>query len=385
MKKIAIVFTNMVVGGAEKALTELLKRIDFSKYEVTVYTLKETEITHQYLDQFNGKIKIKYIANDPKQVFKNHIKKFKLISVFKDIYYRIMIRLSKKYYKRYKYTLKCTAENKETYDCVIAYKIMLEDIVYACYGIKAKKKVAWMHLGIDIEFKQDISFYKLLFKFDKIFCVSKDMKNLLHNYDADLDDKLDLFYNFYDVDNINKLANEKVELPFKKISLLTVARLAKEKGLMRIPETISLLLNDGYDVEWFIMGDGPQKGELQEEINRLSLNERVFLMGTRPNPYPYMKGCSIYVQTSVLEGYCTTTMEAKILHKPVVTTNAPGMSEQFENGKNGIITDGFDAHSLYLGIKKILDNPDLVMRIENNLKNEDCGNDREINKLYEIV
>lgn len=385
MKKIAFVFTNMVIGGAEKALVELLKRIDYTNYEVTIYTLKETDIMHYYLDQFEGKLIIKYISNDPKAVFRKHFKYFKFFSLVKDVYYRLMIRLPQKYYKKYKYSVKCFAENKEVYDCVIAYKVMLEDIVYACYGIKAKKRIAWMHLGTDIEFKEDISFYKLLNRFDKIFCVSKDMKVLLHNYDSDLDNKLDIFYNFYDVDNIRKLSKEKIIWSDDKIILLTVARLAKEKNLICIPETAKLLSDSGYEIEWYIMGDGPQKQELQNEIEKYSLEKKVFLMGVRSNPYPYINNCTIYVQTSVLEGYCTTTMEAKILYKPVVTTNAPGMSEQFVNGRNGIIVDGFDAQSLYLGIKKLLDNPEIIVKIKENLQLEDCDNNREIEKIYKVI
>ena len=211
------------------------------------------------------------------------------------------------------------------------------------------------------------------------------MKRLLHNYDTALDDKLEVFYNFYDVDNIKKLSKEIITWSIGKITLLTVARLAREKNLLCIPETAKLLSDSGYDFEWYIMGDGPQKQELQNEIEKYSLEEKVFLMGVKSNPYPYMHNCTIYVQTSILEGYCTTTMEAKTLHKPVVTTNAPGMSEQFENGKNGIIVDGFDAQSLFTGIKKLLDDPELIERIKNNLQLKDCENDREIEKLYKVI
>ena len=97
-----------------------------------------------------------------------------------------------------------------------------------------------------------------------------------------------------------------------------------------------------------------------------------------------MASCDIYVQPSYSEGYCTTTMEAKILHKPIVTTDVPGMREQFESGKDGLIVES-SVDGLYEGIKTLLDNPDIAQGFIKSLESEILDNSGELEKLYRFI
>ena len=60
---------------------------------------------------------------------------------------------------------------------------------------------------------------------------------------------------------------------------------------------------------------------LEKVIKARGLTEYIFLPGATDNPYPYMKTCTIYVQTSLVEGLGMTVIEAVALQKPVVCTN----------------------------------------------------------------
>ena len=108
-------------------------------------------------------------------------------------------------------------------------------------------------------------------------------------------------------------------------------------------------------------------------------------MGTKENPYPYIKNCDIYVQPSFTEGYCTTTMEAKILCKPIVTTDAPGMREQFVSGENGLIVNAMTPEALAQGIKTLLDHPEIMEKFRNALKKESYDTTKELQKLYDLI
>ena len=101
--------------------------------------------------------------------------------------------------------------------------------------------------------------------------------------------------------------------------------------------------------------------------------------------YPYMKACTIYVQTSTSEGWCLTTQEARILRKPCVVTDIPVMHEQFADGENGIIANGTDAVSLYNGIMRLIKSPDLCNRIIKNLESTPQDGVMELNKLYDFL
>ena len=53
-------------------------------------------------------------------------------------------------------------------------------------------------------------------------------------------------------------------------------------------------------------------------------------MGTKTNPYPYLKQADLYVQTSIHEGFCITLGEAKVFGMPIISTEFAGAHEQLD-------------------------------------------------------
>ncbi len=97
-----------------------------------------------------------------------------------------------------------------------------------------------------------------------------------------------------------------------------------------------------------------------------------------------MKDCDIYVQSSRHEGYCITLAEARCFNNPIITTNFTGATEQIINEENGIIVSE-DADSIYLGVKKLLDNNDLYEAIRNNLSSKIINTTAEIEKISRVI
>lgn len=172
---------------------------------------------------------------------------------------------------------------------------------------------------------------------------------------------------------------------FSKNTIVTVGRLSPEKGQQMIPKSTRILLDQGYEIYWYLVGDGPLRAEVEQEIKKYDVQDHVILLGTKMNPYPYIKNCDIYVQPSFTEGYCTTTMEAKILHKPIITTDAPGMREQFVSGENGLIVEAMTPEAIADGVRQLLDHPELMEKFTNALKNETFDNSAELQKLYDLI
>ena len=108
------------------------------------------------------------------------------------------------------------------------------------------------------------------------------------------------------------------------------------------------------------------------------------MTGSKSNPYPYIQNADIYVQTSRQEGYCLTLAEARILNKPIVTTNFDVVHEQIVDGENGLIVD-IDANSIAEGIIKLLNNNDLRNNLITNLNNEKKGNLEEYKKFERLL
>ena len=100
-----------------------------------------------------------------------------------------------------------------------------------------------------------------------------------------------------------------------------------------------MLKKKGLDFVWYFVGEGSERGRIEELIRSNVLEEQVKLVGMTPNPYPYMAMADVYVQTSSFEGFGLTLNEARILNKPVVSTNFPVVYNQIRDGENGLIAE----------------------------------------------
>lgn len=381
-KKIAVVFGTMIVGGAEKACINFLKAIDKSRYEVYLFT---RVANNPYIAQIPSHIEVCDIGKiDTKQLLMDEIQKLQFVRVVKNLTNRVLCRLSGREYSQLAYACKSYLLSDVEFDCAIAYKANYPDTAMTLYSIRAKKKAAIVHSAWSSEHRVDNEFKNHIVRFDKVYCVSSALRCNASQIYPSLTDKLEVMYNVMNLCDIITKAQETIE-PLKRISVVTVGRLSAEKGQQMVPVAVRLLIDAGYDVNWYLVGDGPLRAEVEQMAQKYRVADRVILLGTKENPYPYIKNCDIYVQPSFTEGYCTTTMEAKILCKPIVTTDAPGMREQFVSGENGLIVDSMTPEALAQGIITLLDYPEIMEKFQNALKKESYDTTKELQKLYDLM
>lgn len=386
MKKIAVVVTEFIAGGVEKALLDLIDAIDRDEYEITIFLPNKNG---QWTYLLEEKMDVVVLQNDTRRQAKELLKKFNLFQLFRFLFFRLKSRLiiHTNYSKGLEYRLKSTPRYPQKFDIAIAYKISNIDIVLNClYYIDSNKKVAWVHQVFNEQEKEHINLYN---QFDKIFCVSKALKEHTVNMFTSLRAKTDVFHNILNYNEIKKLSTDylpKLKSGNDIFAIVTVGRLSFEKGQAVIPQVAHLLLEKGYNFIWYLVGEGPLETELKEKIKQYDVADYVVLCGRKDNPYPYIKNCDIYVQTSKTEGWGLTVSEAKILNKPIVTTDAGVMSEQIENGINGIITENDSAEEICNGIEKLIVNPDLRKSFIAALEKEDADdNKKQIQKLYSLI
>lgn len=387
MKRIAVVVTEFIAGGVEKALLELIDAIDRNEYEITVFLPNKNG---QWTYLLEEKVNVEVLQEvDLRKQANELLKKFDLFHLFKLLFFRLSSKLiiHSNYSKGLEYRLKSTPKYPEKFDIVIAYKISNIDIVLnSLYYIDSNKKVAWVHQAFNESEKKYIGLYK---QFDNIFCVSEALKAQTVNMFPSLRDKTDVFRNLVNYNEIKKLSTDylpKLKNSNDLLAIVTVGRLSIEKGQDIIPSIAYFLRNKGYNFVWYLVGEGPLEAELKEKINQYNVTDCVVLCGRKDNPYPYIRNCDIYVQTSKTEGWGLTVSEAKILNKPIVTTNAGVMSEQIENGVNGIITENDSAEEICNSIEKLIINPDLRKSFVEVLEKDNTdGNKKEIQKLYSLI
>lgn len=385
---------NMNIGGTEKALLTMLNEIDDSKYDITLLMLEEYG---GFLNEIPSFVKVKYVdeyksikpfVNEPpkiliKRLIKNEEYLIGLSTLLNYSISKITNNIS--YY--YKYILKNVKKIDEEYDLAVAYAGPMDFITYFVLNkIKAKKKVQWIHFDITkIGFNKKFAKrnYK---KFDKIFVVSEEGKEKLINLIPALNNKVEAFFNIISCNLIENMSkNEKsFDDLFDGVRILTVGRLSKEKGQELTINVLARLKNQGYKVRWYCIGDGPEKDNYRNRIKRLDIENDYILLGSKLNPYPFMKDCDIYVQPSKHEGYCITLGEARCFDNPIVTTNFTGANEQIKNEITGLVCD-ISEQGIYQAIKRLLDNKELYKDIRSNLSNEIVDSTNEISKLEKLV
>ncbi len=223
-------------------------------------------------------------------------------------------------------------------------------------------------------------------KIDKIVAVSEASKDSIINVNKNYTNKIVVIKDIVNPDIIVNMATEKIkEIDSNEVNILTVGRLViGYKGYDVAIKTANLLRSSGYRFKWYVIGDGQDKAKLQDLVKVYDLEKYFILLGSRDNPYPYMKMCDIYVQPSRNEGFGLTVIEAKILKKPIVCTNFNTSNELIKNEQDGLIVEQ-DEGQLLNGIKKYLDDHSFRDKILRNLKSESYYNTmNEIYKIYEL-
>ena len=394
MKKILFMCINMNIGGTEKALLTMLNEMDRSKYDITLFMLEEYG---GFLNQIPDGIKVMYLKeyktlkkfiNDPPQlVAKELIKNRKIIKGLSVLFVYIISKLMKDISIYYKYILSNVDTLNEEYDIAIAYAGPMDFISYFVINkIKSKKRVQWIHFDIS-KIGFNVNFAKKIYdKFDKVFVVSNEGKDKLINFLPSLKDKTEVFFNIISCKMIEKMSyeGEGFSDDFDGTRILTVGRLSKEKGQDLIIPVLKKLKENGYKVRWYCIGDGPERNEYEKIVEELNIKDDFIFLGSKLNPYTYMKECNIYVQPSKHEGYCITLGEARCFNNPIVTTNFTGSNEQIVNENTGLVCE-ISEEGIYRAIKKLLDDKKLYKNIKDNLNNEIVDSTKEIRKLESIL
>ena len=394
MKKILFMCINMNIGGTEKALLTMLNEMDRRKYDITLFMLEEHG---GFLNQIPDGIKVmylkeyktlkKFINNPPQLVAKELIKNRKVISGLSVLFVYIISKLMKDISIYYKYILSNVDTLNEEYDIAIAYAGPMDFISYFVINkIKSKKRVQLIHFDIS-KIGFNVNFAKKIYdKFDKVFVVSNEGKDKLINFLPSLKDKTEVFFNIISCKMIEKMSyeGEGFSDDFDGTRILTVGRLSKEKGQDLIIPVLKKLKENGYKVRWYCIGDGPAKKEYEKLVDKLNIKDDFIFLGSKLNPYTYMKECNIYVQPSKHEGYCITLGEARCFNNPIVTTNFTGANEQIVNENTGLVCE-INEEEIYKAIKKLLDDKKLYKNIKDNLNNEIVDSTKEIRKLESIL
>ena len=378
----------MSLGGIEKALTTFLRALNTKDNEIllVLYDKNGPLYPELPLDDIN----VFYVSDIQASAYlKQDIKKLRLIEVIKGVWNRLRLRSEKDWYARIMYTYRIIKRGlvfPGHFDCAISFTSDYSDLSMAA-AADADKRISFVH-GDATQGKRAAKLNDhLVRQMDKIYAVSERAKELFVVMHPECEKAMDVLHNVIIREDIEKKAEEPAigMIMDGKPVICTVGRVSPEKGQQMIPETAVLLKKAGFDFRWYIIGDGGLREELELTVSRLGLEDCVILLGAKSNPYPYIKNCDVYVQTSFSEAYCLTVAEARILCKPIITTDAPGLRDQIISGENGLIVDAMTPEALFDGIKTFIDHPEMREKFVDALCSESNSDISPLQKLYDYI
>lgn len=342
--KITIFTNNLEIGGIEKALFEFIKRLKEEKIEVQLYVLRnEGTLKNDFskIIEINEIPKLSdQIAGHFKKDVVKYLKKMKFIVLIRLIYFKFMRVVMKRDICS---TIKKYNQSIDGGDIAICYQVPIHPLtIFISEKVKANKKILWNHAELMSVNRLEINKYNpYIQNYDRIFSVSETTNSNVKLLFPNISYKCFVYYNYIDIEKIKTMSNQLMNMEFnpKYVNIVTVGRLSYDKAYDILMKTAKILKEKKLEFRWYIIGEGEERVKLTNLIRNYNLDHNVFLLGRISNPYPYMKNCDLYVQTSRFEGYGLTTTEALVLKKIVISTNTSGIEEKIKNNFNGFICE----------------------------------------------
>jgi len=277
-------------------------------------------------------------------------------------------------------------EQSGEYDVAVSY---LDGVTnyYIMDKVRAAKKVLWYHSDYQKQGYAPWFDRRTLEDCSRIITISDTCRDCLLREFPQLKDKIDVVENITSAEQLRcwSLQGECPEYDGAQgVKLLTVGRLHPQKGIDIAIEAARVLKEKGFAFRWLVAGDGAQRESLQQLIDRYQLNDQFILMGARSNPYAYMRGCDILVQPSRVEGKSIVLDEAKILCKPIVSTNYTTVGDAIEHGVTGWITE-MNGEALAEGVIRMAQDHQLREKLIDHLQSLPKGNDAELKRYIDFM
>lgn len=241
----------------------------------------------------------------------------------------------------------------------IKFDAVVDFVGYSCHQSElfafsqCTKKIIYLHNDMWREFTGKYPYLKRIFSvypfFDKVVSVSNVMNQTNKEYLAkqfNIPEE-----NFVFVPNMQRpeyvREQAQIFLPPEDMALfypgvttfITLGRLSPEKNQETLIEAFALVHTHHPQTRLFILGEGPLWHHLSRKIHELELEDNVYLLGFKENPYGYLARADCFVLPSKYEGQPVVLFEAMALNMPIIASDIPQNKEVLCNGKYGLLVE----------------------------------------------
>jgi glycosyltransferase involved in cell wall biosynthesis len=336
-KKVLFLAGSLGGGGAEKLLIQCLNNLNRDKFELSICLFKNSGVFKDCLPPDIAVYDLK------KQSAFDTVRLIKKLagSIYPKVKPDIVLS-----FLEYPSILSCIARFFSRHKPKLVFVEQIYPVGFWEYGGERFRKL--------IERVAAIVFYRCS---DKIVAISEAVKKgLIRNLFLPTD-KISVIHNGIDISQIEEKAWE--EIPEKEIfengsiCLIACGRLVPQKNYPLLLRAFALIQKKE-NIRLVILGEGREKNKLQKIITELGLNEDVYILGFKKNPYAYISRSDIYVLSSNFEGLAVVLLEAMACKKPVISTDSYGTRDVLQDGVNSIVVKRKDINALKEAMQKLI-------------------------------
>jgi glycosyltransferase involved in cell wall biosynthesis len=331
LKKIFFLIPSLISGGSERVFSILANHLDHQKWAITVVVLDGRQRFYEIDEE-----KVRVIDLKTPRVRQSFVKIFKLIRSEKpDL-------------------VVSTLSHMNQFIALIKPFLPRETRFIA----RESTILSVFHQQETVPALRDFLVRWLYPSFDGIICQSQRMANDFKDNYKIPSSKLNIINNPVEViarHDFNREARSGTEgvkcsgnfegfqnVVLKKAAFrfVSVGRLSIEKGIDKALRILAQL--DNRDFEYHLIGDGNERGRLEELAKTLGISENVTFQGVQKNPFAWMASADFLLLTSEFEGFPNVLLEAGAIGTPSIAFACGGVvGEIIEDGLNGfIVPDG---------------------------------------------
>lgn len=294
-KELFFAINTLEMGGIEKSIINLLNNINYDKYNVTLAMEEKKGI---FLAKLNKNVKVMEVK----------------VSSNKNVIIRKFINL----YRKFIFFLL----NYHAYDfscCYATYSLSANVLS----RIASSNNALYVHSNYThiYDYNNFRKFFdsRSIDKFKNIIFVSNEAKEDFCQIYTQYHNKSLVFNNFINYEEIKKLSSSKIKENKNKDKKLFVFIGRLDDSSKKVGRAINLV-KEIDEINLWIVGDGPDREMYESIVEKNKLNEKIKFLGSKENPYPYIKCADYIILTSDYEGFPVVYLESLILEKPIITT-----------------------------------------------------------------
>ena len=143
---------------------------------------------------------------------------------------------------------------------------------------------------------------------------------------------------------------------------MTLGALTPEKDHLTLISAAARLVQELPDLHWIIVGDGPLRQALKQQIKESGVTDRVHLLGALDDPHRALAGADLFVLSSTSEGLGSSVLAAMARGIPVVATRVGGIPDILGQG-GGVMVKAGEPAELASAVRRVLGNAGLRQQL----------------------